>query len=107
MVHRLDPTIEALLRAARAEYAASLPGKVDLLEELADAESWRDVRRAAHRLRGSASTYAFERLGAIASDLEEMLIEAGDEPSAASRERVARKLRDCRLEIERVLAEPT
>ncbi|MDP9151923.1 MAG: Hpt domain-containing protein [Myxococcota bacterium] len=106
MPQRVDPAVEALLRAARDDYAASLPAKLGALRALVDAGAWRDARRGAHRLRGSAGTYGFEALGGLVTEVEELLIGGGEDPSLACRERIAETFRLLELEIERRRGEP-
>ncbi|MDP9033892.1 MAG: Hpt domain-containing protein [Myxococcota bacterium] len=102
----VDPAVEALLRAARDDYAASLPAKLAALRALVDAGAWRDAQRGAHRLRGSAGTYGFEALGGLVTELEELLIEGGEAPSLSCRGRIADALRFLQLEIGRIHEEP-
>jgi HPt (histidine-containing phosphotransfer) domain-containing protein len=74
--------IEALLAAARRDYAASVAGKVAHLEGLIAQAAWGEARRAAHKLRGSAATYGFVALGAAAGAIEDVLLAAEGEPVA-------------------------
>jgi HPt (histidine-containing phosphotransfer) domain-containing protein len=96
-------TIEALLAAARSEYAASAMGKVAHLEGLVAQAAWGEARRAAHKLRGSAATYGFVALGVAAGAIEDLLLGAG-EPAAgpgATGARLAQLLVDLATEAKR------
>jgi len=83
-----DPSIDALLAAARASFAESLPAKAADIGALVARGVWEDARRAAHKLRGSAGTYGFVALGAAAGAIEELLIEAAGAPEGAARSRL-------------------
>jgi HPt (histidine-containing phosphotransfer) domain-containing protein len=96
-----SPPVEALVAAARAQYAAALPGKVEALLALARAGSWEDLRRGAHRLRGSAATYGFPEVGARAGEVEEVLLVAAGPPSAEGRARLETALDGARAQAER------
>ena len=83
----MDP-FEAELAALKAEYAASLPGKVDQLAELVESvatgnpAALAELRTRAHRLRGTAGSYGFDAIGRAAGLLEEAVkaVVAGTEP---------------------------
>ena len=73
-----DPAVEDVLAAVRRDFASRLPERgAELVACLARA-AWGDLRRAAHKLRGSASTYGFADLGAHAAAIDDLLIEAAD-----------------------------
>ena len=96
-----DPSsIDALLAAAHSQFAESLPAKVATIEESLARGAWDDVRRAAHRLRGSAATYGFAALAASAAAIEDALLEAV-EPDDDVRSRVAEHLVAARAEADR------
>jgi HPt (histidine-containing phosphotransfer) domain-containing protein len=99
------PTVDDLLAIARAEFAGRLPGKVAELDRLASIEAWQDLRVASHKLRGSAATYGFPALGALAATIEELLIAAGCQPDAGARERVGGAVAEARAEARRVASE--
>jgi HPt (histidine-containing phosphotransfer) domain-containing protein len=93
-----DPTsIDALLAAAHSDFAASLPGKVEVIEGFVAGGAWAEARRAAHKLRGSAATYGFVALSACAAAIEEALLEASV-PGDEVRARVAERLVEARAE---------
>jgi HPt (histidine-containing phosphotransfer) domain-containing protein len=95
-----DPSsIDALLAAAHSQFAASLPAKVASIEESLAGGAWEDVRRAAHRLRGSAGTYGFAALAAAAAAIEDALLEV-TEPPADVRARIAEHLAAARAEAD-------
>jgi HPt (histidine-containing phosphotransfer) domain-containing protein len=100
-----DPSIDALLAAARVQFAASLPAKVQEMHALAASESWDTLRRAAHRLRGSAATYGYPALGALAAAVEEALIAAGGPPDAQARAAIDRSLADAGAAAQHAAAE--
>jgi HPt (histidine-containing phosphotransfer) domain-containing protein len=97
-----DPAISALLAEARVQFALSIPGKVADLQSLLDRGAWDDLRRAAHKLRGSTGTYGFLELSAAAADVEEALLAAGGNPTDEVRQRIGHRVRDAALEAERV-----
>jgi HPt (histidine-containing phosphotransfer) domain-containing protein len=99
-----DRSIDALLAAAGAEFAEALPAKVAALAGLIAGGAWKDARREAHKLRGSAATYGHAELGALAGAIEE-LIEAGDTPCEESRQRIDRHLVTAHAEAARALRE--
>jgi HPt (histidine-containing phosphotransfer) domain-containing protein len=102
----LDPSVRDMLAVARAEFAGRLLAKVDELDALVAREAWDEVRRAAHKLRGSAATYGFPELGAAAATAEDVLIEAAGSPGGAARARLADALRTARTEAERAAPSP-
>jgi len=87
-----DPTVEALLAQMRAQFTASLPAKVVALEQLVARSAWQEARRAAHKLRGSASTYGHGAVSAAAGAIEEALIAAGDAPDESARAGIGARL---------------
>jgi HPt (histidine-containing phosphotransfer) domain-containing protein len=93
-------SIDALLAAAHSQFAASLPAKVAAIEECVARGAWEDVRRAAHKLRGSAATYGFAALGVSAAAIEDAVLEVGDPPDER-RARIAGHLVEARAEAER------
>jgi HPt (histidine-containing phosphotransfer) domain-containing protein len=68
--------VDALLAAAREQYASRLPSKLAAIEELAARGDWEEARRAAHKLRGSAATYGFAAIGEAAAALEQLALDA-------------------------------
>jgi HPt (histidine-containing phosphotransfer) domain-containing protein len=74
--------IDALIASAHASYAARLPGKVAEIAAFAARGDWPEVRRAAHKLSGSAKTYGFGAVGTAARAIESILLESQDEPPA-------------------------
>lgn len=95
------PGVEALLAVARAEFAQRLPAKTAEIEKLVSEGAWGDVRRASHKLRGSAATYGFPALSAAAAAIEDMLLAAGGAPDADTRARVTDILQGAGIEAER------
>lgn len=89
-------SIDELLAQVRAQFTASLPSKIDALEQLVAAGAWGDVRRAAHKLRGSASTYGHVELGAAAAAMEDALLAAADPPDDVARTTIAALLAQAR-----------
>jgi HPt (histidine-containing phosphotransfer) domain-containing protein len=77
--------IQELLAAARAEFAVSLPAKASEVASLIARGSWQDARRAAHKLRGSASTYGFAALGVACAAIEDALLASSNAPDADAR----------------------
>ena len=105
MSSALDPSIDAALAAVRAQFAAALPEKAANVGALLARCAWDDARRAAHRLRGSAGTYGFEALGAVAAAIEELLLAEPAGPSEETRERVARLASDLQAQADVAAAE--
>jgi HPt (histidine-containing phosphotransfer) domain-containing protein len=93
-------SIDALILAAQRQYADSLPAKVADLSAQVAACAWDEARRAAHKLRGSASTYGFAALGDAAGAIEETL-RAEPSPGDQARARIAAYLAEARVEAER------
>jgi HPt (histidine-containing phosphotransfer) domain-containing protein len=82
-----DPSIDALLEGVRTQFAGSLPDKAANIGALLARGAWAEARRAAHKLRGSAGSYGFAEIGAVAGAIEDLLLEPG-EPDAAARARL-------------------
>jgi HPt (histidine-containing phosphotransfer) domain-containing protein len=99
-----DPSIDALLTAVRAQFAASLPAKVAEIDGFIAGREWDEARRAAHKLRGSAATYGFAELGQAAAAIEDALLD-GVEPADDARSRIAERLVEARAEAARAAAE--
>lgn len=93
--------LDEIVATARAEFAGRLGGKIDDLDRLFASEAWADLRVASHKLRGSAATYGFVELGALAGQVEDLLIEASCSPDAAARHRVRATLAEARVEVRR------
>jgi HPt (histidine-containing phosphotransfer) domain-containing protein len=93
--------LEKLLAAARADFASRLDDKVRELHDLASRGAWAEARRAAHKLRGSAATYGFPKVGAAAATMEEILIDASTPPTDEAQTRFASALAEARIESER------
>jgi HPt (histidine-containing phosphotransfer) domain-containing protein len=94
--------LEKLLAAARADFASRLADKVSELRDLASRGAWSEARRAAHKLRGSAATYGFAKIGAAAATMEDILIDASTSPNDDAKARFATALAEARIESERV-----
>lgn len=76
----VDASFEAELAALRERFLAGLPerraGLLDAWNHCVDdaaEEAWLALRRAAHRLSGSAPCYGLEALGAAARELDALL----------------------------------
>jgi HPt (histidine-containing phosphotransfer) domain-containing protein len=93
--------IETLLAAARADFASRLDDKVRELQDLASRGAWAEARRAAHKLRGSAATYGFAKIGVAAATMEDILIDAATSPNDEAKTRFASALAEARTESER------
>jgi HPt (histidine-containing phosphotransfer) domain-containing protein len=94
--------IDAMLAAARADYASRLPSKLAAIEELTARGAWAEARRAAHKLRGSAATYGFVTIGDAAAVLEQLATDASS-PAAEGAARAALQdaIHRVRIEVER------
>jgi HPt (histidine-containing phosphotransfer) domain-containing protein len=95
-----DDELELLLAAARAEFASRLDSKLCELQELSTRGDWAGARRAAHRLRGSAGTYGFPKIGAAAGVMEDILIDADLSPNDEAKSRFALAVAAARVEAE-------
>ncbi len=93
--------VQALLAAARAQFAASLPAKASEVASLVARGSWEEARRAAHRLRGSAGTYGYAELGAAFAAIEEALIATANAPDPEARAALDRMARTACAEANR------
>jgi HPt (histidine-containing phosphotransfer) domain-containing protein len=94
--------VKMLLAAARADFEARLETKVCELQDLSARGAWGEVRRAAHRLRGSAATYGFSAIGAAAATMEDVLIAAEPSPSADAKRSFSSALDAACAEIARL-----
>lgn len=99
-----DPSIAALLAAARSQFAAGLAARMAALDEFVEQRAWQEARRAAHKLRGAAATYGYEAVGRCAGAIEDALLEAGDDPGPDSCARIAERLVEARSEAARAAA---
>jgi HPt (histidine-containing phosphotransfer) domain-containing protein len=98
-------SIDELLAAARSEFALRLPAKVGDLEAHAASEAWPDLRLAAHKLRGSAATYGFPAMSALAASIEDILLAAALAPGPDAVGRIGAAVTEARAEAERVSRE--
>ena len=96
-----DPSIDELLALARAQFTSGVSARVSKLADHVSAGRWEDARRAAHKLRGAAATYAFTALGASAGAIEDALLEVRDQPGAEVQARIAALLAAVRAEAGR------
>jgi HPt (histidine-containing phosphotransfer) domain-containing protein len=102
-----DPEIDALLVAARVDFAGRLPAKVAEIEVLVTREDWQGARLAAHKLRGSAATYGFAVVGTTTAALEEeLLLAAVSAPDANARARIAELSRKARAAADLAVTGP-
>jgi diguanylate cyclase (GGDEF)-like protein len=106
-------TVRERLETLSEGYAAKLPGKVQLIEEMCqrllrgpwDARGATDAHREAHNLAGFGATFGFPALGERARSLEQYLRalqEAGVPPTDDQRRVLVNHL----AELRRALAEP-
>jgi HPt (histidine-containing phosphotransfer) domain-containing protein len=95
------PSVDDVLAIARAEFASRLPGKVDELARLHSSRAWKELRVAAHKLRGSAATYGFAALGTLAAEIEEILLASACAPDPPACERIRVTLGGAGLEAGR------
>ncbi len=77
---------EGEMRALIRIFLDELPERVDQLES-----AWREgdserVARIAHQLKGACTGYGYEPLTAAAAELEEAIVDAGQELDAVNRE---------------------
>jgi HPt (histidine-containing phosphotransfer) domain-containing protein len=111
-----DPAIQALIDAARADFARSVLAKARALEAHAKSGAWTDARREAHKLHGSAGVHGFAELGATAARLEDLFasvdeddpragsgaLPGGSDPSGLPGGGLPERLRDLLAEAERI-----
>ena len=98
--------LDEIVAKARADFAGRLGGKIDDLDRLFSSAAWSDLRVASHKLRGSAATYGFVELGALAGKVEDLLIEASCNPDGAARDRLRDTLAEARAEVGRASGPP-
>jgi HPt (histidine-containing phosphotransfer) domain-containing protein len=96
-----SPGVDELLLIARQEFASRLPDKVAELEAFEARTAWPELRAAAHMLRGSAATYGFQWLSAIAASVEDQLLAVACTPDPAAASRIGEALAQARLEADR------
>ncbi len=95
----IPPELEEQLKRVRKNYAARLPGKVELIEEAwskllgigPDREGLKALRIQAHGLAGSGATYGFKEISEAAHKLEiflQSLIETNSLPTLPEKERI-------------------
>lgn len=96
-----DPAVNALVEAARRDFATSLSAKARDLSAQAEKGQWADLRRAAHKLRGSAGVHGFTAIGDLAGAVEELLLSSPQAPEGGARERVCALLEEIRSEAGR------
>ncbi len=97
--------IDALRAAARTDFAARLPLRIEEIERLAVEGQWVEARREIHKLRGSAATYGFQEIGAVAVFLEELLLAADGPPDPDTRERFDQALRSAHAQADQAARE--
>lgn len=108
-----DPSVRALIEAARVEYATSLAVKIGALLARAESGAWEEVRREAHKLRGSAGVHGFRAISDLAAAVEELLLDSAApaaparSPEASAQQRVRVLLEGLRDEGARVGREGT
>jgi HPt (histidine-containing phosphotransfer) domain-containing protein len=81
-------SIDALLAAARADYAGRILSKIAEISSFVARSEWHEARRSAHKLRGSAATYGFTELGLAAGRVEDLLLAADGSPDEPMRARI-------------------
>jgi HPt (histidine-containing phosphotransfer) domain-containing protein len=101
MTGERDPALAALWERMRAEFAAGLPARVAQLEDLEARGAWTELRRAAHRLRGSGPTYGAVEIGSLAGIIEDVLLDANGAPEPEGRERIRQSVAGARALAER------
>jgi HPt (histidine-containing phosphotransfer) domain-containing protein len=104
MIERRDE-FEALLAAARADFAARLEAKLREIQQLSSEGAWAGARRAAHRLRGSAATYGFGAVSEAAAAMEDILIASNEAPGEEAKNRFDSALRAALLASDRAASE--
>lgn len=97
---RPESDVEAVMAAGRLDYVSRLRDKLADLERLAATEKWSELRRAAHKLRGSAGVFGFESLGVAAGRLEDRLAEAPLMLGPDERSEIDRALSGLRDEVD-------
>jgi HPt (histidine-containing phosphotransfer) domain-containing protein len=93
--------IGALLASTREEFARRLPARIAEIADWIGQDAWSDAVRAAHKLRGSASTYGFSEVGRVAGALEEELRAVKETADRATRQRLLSLLEEGRDQAER------
>jgi HPt (histidine-containing phosphotransfer) domain-containing protein len=97
-----DPGIAALLEAARADFARSLPAKVGAVEAHFAEGAFADAKRAVHKLRGSAGMFGYGALGQIAGQIDDLMHEAHGAGEGAPSARLQELVSELKAEAARV-----
>lgn len=61
-----DPGLRDLLEL----FTATLPQRLENMEQMAEKGDWENLRRQAHQLKGAAGSYGFTPLSVLAANLE-------------------------------------
>ncbi|QJW85675.1 hypothetical protein HK414_27985 [Ramlibacter terrae] len=86
-------SLEDFLAQQRADYRASLPGRLQQLEAARAAGAWKETERCAHGIAGSAATFGLAELGDAARVLEEAIEQLhGAQPDPGAREVLAARV---------------
>jgi periplasmic divalent cation tolerance protein len=100
-----DPVLDARLRELRARFEAALPQRIGAIAAAfaglaADVAptSLAGAQAELHNLAGSAGLFGFERIGAAAGDLEQLLLRAMRQAAVTAGDRDAIRAAFARLE---------
>jgi HPt (histidine-containing phosphotransfer) domain-containing protein len=66
----MTSNLDAVLETLRQSYAKSLPHKIQHLRELSGQHNGEELRHAAHKLKGSGTSYGFPQVSDICEQLE-------------------------------------
>ena len=66
----MTSSLDSVLNSLRSSYAESLPEKIEHLKELSKQGQADELRKAAHKLKGSGQSYGFPEISKICEQLE-------------------------------------
>lgn len=61
-----------LLSELKQDYLTALPGKVERMRALLNAENWSDLAEEYHKIKGTGKTYGFPEVSTIGEHLESL-----------------------------------
>lgn len=74
------------------KYQATLPEKLEQMEQLIASQAFKELKEMAHKLAGSAGTYGYVKAGLICKEME-LLLEKTAAPSTAELQELLKKIR--------------
>ncbi len=68
-------TFDDLLKSLQQDYLASLPGKIQLIEQLIVNQDTDNIRESFHKLKGTGRTYGFPEVSDLAEVVEDICLQ--------------------------------